>query len=247
MILLRSPFTDAALNLALEEYAFSELDPKYGYFMLWQNEKSVIIGKHQNARDEVDLTYAAEHGIPVVRRLSGGGAVYHDLGNLNFTFIEDGDDSCLSMERFTKPLLAACRTFGIRAEIAGINDVTVGGRKFSGNAGYQRDGRILHHGTVLITTDIETMAGVLTPSDAKLRSNGVGSVRERVVNLSDCCPGLTVAAFARELGRQVFGTDKPAGHRWSRKDLGRIRKLSRERYETLEWNQQEVTNEKLSG
>ena len=236
MVFLDSPFTGAAFNLAMEEYAFSCLSRGEEYFMLWQNDSSVILGKHQNAQEEVNLPYAKAQGIPVVRRLSGGGAVYHDLGNLNFTWITDGESPHLPMERFTQPLLTACRSFGINARIDGRNDVTVDGRKFSGGAGYQQDGRTMHHGTVLISSDLKVMARVLTPSMDKIRSDSARSVPSRVINLADRCSGLTVQAFAGELRRQVLGPGTPRHYRWTPEDLRRIEELCQTRYDTWDWN-----------
>ncbi|MCD8083535.1 MAG: lipoate--protein ligase [Clostridiales bacterium] len=235
---LESPFTDPALNLALEEYAFRFLDRGREYFMLWQNDRSVIIGRHQNAREEVNLSYARQNGIPVVRRLSGGGAVYHDLGNLNFTYIVDGEQPELSMERFAQPLLSACRAFGIEARLQGRNDLTVGGRKFSGNAAYQEDGRTLHHGTVMIAVDQTAMSEALQAGAAKVTSAGVSSVRSRVVNLSECTEApLSVAMFAREFRKRALETDAPDRRCWSAAELREVRKLAAGRYATWEWNE----------
>lgn len=237
MIYLESPSTQPSFNLALEEYAFRNLDRKEEYFMLWQNRPAVIIGKHQNAREEVNLPYVKEHGIPVIRRLSGGGAVYHDLGNLNFTFIVNGESGELSMERFAEPLLLACREFGIEAGIEGRNDVTVHGRKFSGNAGYQEDGRTMHHGTIMIGVDKKVMGEALRVSGDKIISKSVKSVPSRVVNLSECTGvPITVCSFASVLKEKVFGTADPEKYCWTETDLTKVRKLEKERYGTWEWN-----------
>ncbi|MCD8121245.1 MAG: lipoate--protein ligase [Clostridiales bacterium] len=237
MIYLESPYTDPAFNLALEEYAFQRLDRQEEYFMLWRNDRSVVIGKHQNAREEVNLPYAKRHGIPVVRRLSGGGAVYHDPGNLNVTWIVNGKETEWSMERFARPILLACREFGIEAEIQGRNDLVVGGRKFSGNAGYRENGRIMHHGTVMIAVDKETMARVLRVDAGKIASNGVPSVQSRVVNLSECTDvPLTVETFAHVLRRKVLGTAKPDLRGWAAAELEEVRALAARRYGAWEWN-----------
>lgn len=237
MIYLESPSTDPTFNLALEEYAFGHLDPQEEYFMLWRNRPSVIIGKHQNAQQEVNLLYAEQHHIPVVRRLSGGGAVYHDLNNLNFTFIVRGAVPELSMERFAAPLLAACQQFGVYARVEGRNDVTVDGKKISGNARYMENGRTMHHGTILLKTDAETMSQVLQVSEDKIRSKGVSSVKSRVTSLS-ACAGYPIGPeeFGSVLRKEVFGTASPRTYAWTEADLAQAEQLKKRRYETWEWN-----------
>src|SRR5512133_2979023 len=146
---------DASINLALEEYVLRNAQTDEDMLLFYINAPSIIIGRHQNTLEEINCDYVDEHGIRVVRRLSGGGAVYHDLGNLNYTFIMDVHDSSkLDLALFCEPVVKALQILGIQAEISGRNDITINGRKFSGNAQYRKDGRVMHHGTILFDSDL---------------------------------------------------------------------------------------------
>ena len=146
MIYLEPPGTDPYFNLALEEYVFEQMDRSRAYFMLWQNSNTIVVGKYQNTAEEINQAFVDAHGIRVVRRLSGGGAVYHDTGNLNFTFIVDQDTAPgLNFKIFVRPVVEALARFGVHAEFTGRNDLTIGGMKFSGNSQYAKHGRLLHH------------------------------------------------------------------------------------------------------
>ena len=181
--------TDPHWNLALEQYVFDRLPRDRSYFLLWQNDRSVIIGKHQNTPAEIDLPYVEAQGIQVVRRLSGGGAVYHDLGNLNFTFITDGEGAgTLDFALFCRPVVRVLESFGVSAQISGRNDITVCGKKFSGNSQYTREGRVMHHGTILFDSDLDAVTRALRVDEEKIRSKGVPSVRSRVTNLKEHLP-----------------------------------------------------------
>lgn len=142
---INSPCTDPCWNLALEQYVFDSLDRSKSYFMLWQNHNTIVVGKNQNTVAEINSDFVRAHDITVVRRLSGGGAVYHDLGNLNFTFITDADKmDGIDLHMFCVPIVETLRSFGVQAEISGRNDITVDGKKFSGNSQYVREGRVMH-------------------------------------------------------------------------------------------------------
>ena len=197
MIYLEPPGTDPYFNLALEEYVFEQMDRSRAYFMLWQNSNTIVVGKYQNTAEEINQAFVDAHGIRVVRRLSGGGAVYHDMGNLNFTFSLPTAD--YDLRRQQEVLVAACRRLGIPAECSGRNDILTGGRKFSGNSFYHHGGRSFHNGTLLIDVDMEKLGRYLAPSQGKLESKGVASVRSRVVNLSQVQPGLTVSHMEEAL------------------------------------------------
>jgi lipoate-protein ligase A len=178
--------TDPHYNLAVEEYLFRN-EPG-DILMLWQNEPTVVIGKNQNAYVEVDLELLRARGIHLARRITGGGAVYHDLGNVNYTFISDAREQGMDFAHFTAPILSALSSLGINAALSGRNDLLVDGLKFSGNAQYSSNGRTLHHGTLLFDSDLAVLSSVLRPDEEKLRSKAIASVRSRVTNLAPLLP-----------------------------------------------------------
>ncbi len=229
--------TDPAFNLAAEEYVFDSLSRYYAYFMLWQNRPSVIIGRHQNTLAEVNEEYIRENGISVIRRLSGGGAVYHDLGNLNFTFIRDGESSRLDLAVFCEPVAAALRELGVPAQVNGRNDITVEGQKISGNAQYVREGRVMHHGTLLFSADLSAAGRALTPSAKKLRGKGVASVRSRITTVSKYMPeGVTLSDFKELLLQKLFAGQPMERYELTEEDLAVIEGLRADRYATRQWN-----------
>ncbi len=209
--------TDPYHNLALEQYMTEHVAPGECILYLWQNARTVVIGRNQNAWKECDTEALRADGGKLARRLSGGGAVFHDMGNLNFTFIMPTED--FDVERQLSVIIRACERFGIKAQMTGRNDLTVcgcstcagmedkslrglternvgsEGAKFSGNAFYHHHGKSYHHGTILVDADMALMSRYLRPHPEKLRAKGVDSVRSRVVNLCDICPGLTVEAM----------------------------------------------------
>lgn len=168
-------------NLAVEEYLFRNSDDDI--FMLWQNDKTVVIGKNQNAYAEINEDFVKGEGITVARRITGGGAVYHDLGNLNYTFISSSRDNGIDFEYFTEPILDSLRALGISATLSGRNDLEVSGLKFSGNAQYNDGKRVLHHGTLLFDSDLTVLSKALLVDDEKLKAKAVKSTRSRVTNL----------------------------------------------------------------
>lgn len=189
MIRIINEHRDPRINLAVEEYALNYLDPNEEYVILWQNEPTVVVGRNQNTVAEVNGPFIKERGIHVVRRLSGGGAVYHDLGNLNFTFIVDAQKERVSnFEYFTRPVIEALASFGVKAEFSGRNDITIDGKKFSGNAQYWSKNRLLHHGTILFNSDLDVVGQALNVQADKLQSKGVKSVRSRVTNIYPYMP-----------------------------------------------------------
>ena len=181
---IESGHSDPYYNLALEQFVFDRLSRENSYFMLWQNHNTIVVGKHQNTIEEINAAFVKERDITVVRRLSGGGAVYHDLGNLNFTFITGaGDAGGIEFSVFCEPIKMALRSFGVPVEILGRNDMTVEGKKFSGNAQYIKQNRVMHHGTILYDCDLDILSRALNPGNDKIESKAITSVRSRVSNI----------------------------------------------------------------
>ena len=229
--------TDPAFNLALEEYVFESLSKDYNYFILWQNASTVVVGRHQNTFNEVDEAFIRENNITVVRRLSGGGAVYHDLGNLNFTFIQDAAGKEPDLGLFCRPVAQAIRTLGAEAEVNGRNDITVNGMKFSGNAQYVKYGRVMHHGTLLFDSQLEVAAKALRPDPEKIKAKGVASVRSRITNLKPLLPeGTTLEIFRDALLKALFEKEQMEVYTLTDADLTAIAALKDDRYGTWAWN-----------
>jgi lipoate---protein ligase len=240
MISIRNECTDPRFNIALDEYATKYLNPNEDYVILWQNEPSVIIGRNQNTIEEINSRYINEHNIHVVRRLSGGGAVYHDLGNLNFSFIVNNDKDVVSnFKKFTEPVINALRNLGVNAEFSGRNDITIDGKKFSGNAQYYSGKRLLHHGTILFNSDLTVVQDALNVKQDKIESKGVKSVRSRVTNVYPNLPQkISIEEFKDTLLKFLMQDEnyKEKEYILSEGDLEKINELKENRYSKWEWN-----------
>ena len=219
MFILTLGSTDPFFNLSAEEYFLCEKDEDF--FLLWQNEPCIVIGRNQNAADEINGDYVRTRSLPVVRRMTGGGAVYHDRGNLNFSFIINSEADRVELCR---PVIDVLRSIGVVAEISGRNDILVGGRKISGTAMCSRGGRSLLHGTLLISADLEAMSEALKPDETKLIGHGVKSVRSRVANLSE---------YTEEVSPDIIGAMLA---RYMTERGGEIYELGESKYSTDEWN-----------
>ena len=238
MIYIEGVGFDPRQNLATEQFIFDRLDPAESYLMLWQNDNAIIVGKHQNTFAELNLEAVRTEGITVVRRLSGGGAVYHDLGNLNFTFITDHDgQNALSFRRFCLPVVETLSRLGIDARVDGRNDMTVDGRKFSGNAQYVKRGRVMHHGTLLLSSDLEKVHRVLSTAPDRIESKAYQSVRSRVTNLQEHLDRpLSIDELKDELLATLREKSPLTRYTLSPDDLAAIDRLRAERYDRWEWN-----------
>ncbi len=233
---LQTDSTDPAYNLAFEEYVLTHYQ-EGDVVILWQNHNAVIIGRNQNAEAEINRSFVEQHGIRVVRRNTGGGAVYHDLGNLNYSFITDaGDLQDRSAGRFTGPVVQALRGLGLDAESSGRNDILVSGKKVSGTAQQLLKGRILHHGTLLFDSDPEMIAGALNPDPTKFQSKSVQSVRSRVGNIRSALQSdMDMDAFWAYL-RISFTQSGMIPLSLSSAELAEVRVLKESKYDTWEWN-----------
>jgi len=234
---IRNDSTDPYYNLAFEEYVLHTFKDD-DYILLWQNDGAVVIGKHQNAAEEVNLGRAEELGVKVVRRNTGGGAVYHDSGNLNFSYITDWTpEKDISYDVFLEPVIRALKRFGVNAEKRGRNDLVVDGKKISGNAQCLHAGRLLHHGTLLVSSDLSVMPEVLSVPDDKFVSKGIKSVRSRVANISRFTKEpIDIALLRQALAESFFEYGIIDERVPGAPDLDEIRRLVLEKYGTWEGN-----------
>ena len=238
MIYLESPSTDPYFNLALEEYVFEQMDRSRSYFMLWQNYNTIVVGKYQNTAEEINQAFVDAHGIRVARRLSGGGAVYHDRGNLNFTFIVDQNSAPdFNFRIFVQPVIAALARFGVQAELTGRNDLTIRGMKFSGNSQYARRRRLLHHGCIMLDSNLTDVSEALRVKTAKFDSKAVKSVRSWVTTINEQAPApIAMENFKDALKQCAFASGSLEPYTLSDEDLRNVESLRAEKYATWEWN-----------
>ncbi|HEX6643186.1 MAG TPA: lipoate--protein ligase [Gemmatimonadales bacterium] len=231
--------TDPRLNLALEEYVLRNRFPGEECLLFYINEPSIIIGRNQNTVEEIEPDIVEARGIHVVRRISGGGAVYHDLGNLNFSFIAPYTRGRFNRyEAFTRPVIEVLRGMGVPAELGGRNDILADGRKISGNAQFVTGDRMFSHGTVLVDTDLDVLPTVLTPKPGKIESKGHKSVRSRVVNISEFLPApITAEELRGRILEGIFGERSPSARlELTAEDRAAVGELARSKYGTWEWN-----------
>lgn len=230
--------TDPRINLAIEEYALKNLDINETYLLFYINESSIIIGKNQNTVEEINTEYVENKGIHVVRRLSGGGAVYHDLGNLNFSFItKDDGESFHNFRKFTEPVVEALKKLGVNAELSGRNDLLAEGRKISGNAQFSTRGRMFSHGTLLFNSEMDHIVSALRVKKDKIESKGIKSIRSRVANISEfLTEKIAIEEFRSLLLKFIFIGEEISEYVLTEEDWKNIHQLSKERYQNWDWN-----------
>ena len=231
--------TDPTINLAMEEYVLKNMPNDDSYFLFYVNRPSIIIGKNQNTIEEINKPYIDEHKIDVVRRISGGGAVYHDTGNLNFSFITNDDgDSFHNFKKFTEPIVEALNKLGVNAELSGRNDIQVGQAKISGNAMVKVKDRMFSHGTLMLNSDLNEVQNALKVNPAKIKSKGIKSVRSRVANIDEFLDeSLDIETFKSIILKTIFGEQNDVeAYELTADDWSKIEQLSNEKYRTWDWN-----------
>lgn len=237
MLCILNNCTDPYLNIATDEYIFKHLEEDC--FMLWRNDNAIIVGKHQNTHAEINHEYVKQQNIHVVRRLSGGGAVYHDMGNLNFTFTQTGEDSTLmDFEKFTRPILEVLHSLGVNARFEGRNDLTIDGKKISGNAEHIFKNKILHHGTLLFSSEMRNVSEALKINPLKYIDKAVKSVPKRVTNISEhLATPISIDQFTSMIMDHVLKTFPGARpYVFSEADKEKIAGIAKNKYATREWN-----------
>lgn len=237
MLCITHSSTDPYFNLAAEEYLLKNFSDNC--FMLWRNENTIVVGKHQNTLAEINLDFVREKNINVVRRLSGGGAVFHDLGNLNFTFIMNGHEGNLvEFKKYTRPLLEVLQKLSVDARFQGRSDLTINGRKFSGNAEHIYKKRVLHHGTLLFSSIMEDLQLALRVNPLKYKSQAVKSIRSRVTNIKDhLSADLDVIQFRDMILEHILDVfPDSVMYEFSLEDINNINELKNKKYSTWEWN-----------
>lgn len=235
VFLFSSSHTSPAFNLAAEEYFL--MSKSDNFILLWRNEPSIIIGKNQNAYAELDLDYVKLHDIKVIRRLTGGGAVFHDLGNLNFTFIKNGQQGMADFKEFLSPVTAYLRSLGLSAEFSGRNDILIDGMKVSGTAQTNHHGRVMLHGTLLFDASLSVLSAALKPNPLKLQAKGIKSVKSRVTNISTHLgKAMSISDFIEGLSNFLSDSESCKGYDLISADEEAINLLASEKYSAFSWN-----------
>lgn len=237
MLLIQNSNTNPYFNLALEEYLIMNMDEDC--ISLWINEAVIVVGKNQNALAEINLDYVRQNSIKVVRRLTGGGAVFHDIGNINFTYVQKNSGERFNdYAHFTRDIVAYLSTLGVKAELSGRNDLTIKGKKFSGNAQCVKNGKIMHHGTILYSANLSRLAGALNANPLKIESKGIKSVSSRVTNVIEhMFEKIDVDSFKGGLEAFMIATyPQLVPYELTQSDIAEVDKLVTQKYNTWDWN-----------
>lgn len=233
MIYIETNSTDVYYNFGLEYYFTAEKRLPEPVFLFWRTTPTLMVGKYQNVVEEIDRDYAAKHDIRIVRRMSGGGTIYTDMGGWQFTFITDDDAEEIEFHRYIAPVIDALKELGVEASFNGRNDLVIDGRKFSGNAQYRLAGRVVHHGSLLFDTNIEQMVASTTVDDYKILSKSIKSVRERVTNIAEHLrEPMDPETFKECMVRHITGGEKT--YEVTPEDDARIRVLAAEKFAAWE-------------
>ncbi|MFL0246376.1 lipoate--protein ligase [Candidatus Clostridium stratigraminis] len=237
MIYIDNNSTNPYFNFALEYYLIYEKQlPEDSVFIFWRTEPTVMLGKYQNTLEEINESYVREHGVNVVRRITGGGTIYTDMGGWQFSFITKGSASQIDFQKYIEPILKALNDINVHAEFNSRNDLVIEGKKFSGNAQCMSNGYTLHHGSLLFNTDFEQMVRCITVDDYKIISKGIKSVRERVTNISEhLAKPMDELSFKKLMVNSIMnGSEKE--YKLTKEDLTRIEEIAREKFQSWQWN-----------
>ncbi|MBE0649602.1 MAG: lipoate--protein ligase family protein [Bacteroidales bacterium] len=238
MIYIERKQTDPYFNIAAEEYLLKNLDDEI--LMFWQSTDSVILGKHQNTLKEVDLEYVNTHNIPVIRRISGGGTVFHDLGNINYTLITRGEkqENLVDFKKFTLPVIQFLRQFGLKSQFEGKNNLILAGKKFSGNSAHVFKNRVMHHGTLLYETRLDILENIINPHQAGVQDKSIESIRASVTNISDHLKEkISLESFKKQMTDYFMDYFKIESRQsLSTEIIHEIQKLAHKKYHDWSWN-----------
>lgn len=238
MILIEHPNQqDTAFNLAMEEFLLRHLELNEDHLLFYINDPSIIIGKHQNTHEEINHEFVESHKLNVVRRLSGGGAVYHDHGNLNFSILTPSVNKFNDFQALTRPIVDALNNLNIPAQLSGRNDIVVGDRKVSGNAQYRSGNKMFCHGTLLFNSNLEALVKALRVGSDKIQSKGIQSIRSRVANLNEFCHEVTsTQQFQDKLAAALPDNQFSGVYQLTDADQQAIQKLADDKYRQWKWN-----------